>query len=137
MERKLAPFSEEDKEKFKDVVFVIEATDFERFALWQMNDTSTEKYRIKSWESISDGWLCTIGHVDEMPVTVSLTYAKLNGHKVAFYYAASMIVDYNMVREWIAHYTGHLQFEGRVCHTDANNFGHCYRRVGVFDNEVP
>ena len=137
MERKLAPFSDETKEKFKDVVFVIEATDFERFALWQMNNSEVDSYRIKSWESESRGWAPTIGYLDDKPVVVSLSYAKLNGHRVVFYYAPSMIVDHEMVRNWIDHHTQHLEFEGRQCHTNANNFAHCYRRVGVYDNEVP
>jgi len=123
MERKLLPFSEEDKEKFKDIVFAVEATHFEQLSLWVENELSK---RIKSWEQIYIGYTIVIGYVDDMPVAVCLTYAKLNGHKVVFYEAVSQIVDHDMVRKWIDHHNPNSSN-----HSDAMNFGHCYRHIGV------
>lgn len=123
MERKLLPFSEEHKDKFKDVVFAIEATSFEQLSLWQLNEKS--KY-IKSWEQRFQGWTIVIGHVGNMPVAVCLTYAKLNGHKVVFYEATSEIVDHDMVRKWIDHYN-----PNQSNHANAMNFGQCYSYVGA------
>ncbi len=121
MERKLLPFTEKDKAFFKDVVFVIEATNFEHVALWQLNE---ESKHIKSWEDISLGFGTTIGYVGDMPVTVFVFCSKLNGHKVAFYESTSLIVDHDMVRKWIDHYNPNPER-----HTDAGNFGKCYEYV--------
>lgn len=121
MERKLRPFAEEDKAFFKDVVYVIEATNFEQFALWQLNE---ESRCIQSWEQINPGFSTVIGYVGDMPVVVSVFCAKLNGHKVAFYESTSLIVDHDMVRKWIDHYNPNPER-----HTDAGNFGKCYEYV--------
>ena len=123
MKRKLLPFSEENEENFKDVVFAIEATHFEKLSLWQLNEKSK---CIKSWEENFPGWIVVIGYVDKMPVAVHLSYAKLNGHKVVFYNASSLIVDHEMVRNWIDNYN-----PNNSNHADAMNFGHCYSHIGV------
>lgn len=99
--------------------YVVEATHEEMFQLWQETHT-----RFK-WEQCH-GWLITLGtvvigpdvtNVETMPVTVSVTWQLLDGHLVAFYEAASQVVDYRMVDKYVR--------ENCAKHTDAANFHHC------------
>ena len=88
---------------FEPVDFVVEATDTEQFLLWCRNDERKDGRKV-SWEQISMGLLPTVGEFAGFPVTVTLTWAIINGRKVCFYEAASRVVDYDMVKQFVRDY---------------------------------
>lgn len=111
---------------FENVEFVVEATDEERFLLWCVHfDNPNPKYpesRIKSWEQEMRGFGREIGTFHGHPIFISITYAKLEGKRVAFLEATSRIVDYSLVNDWVDR-----EFKNRMPArvTNSTNFSHC------------
>lgn len=114
--------------------YFVEATDEEAFQLWKDTHDSV------AWEQCH-GWLVTVGRVrtlhifksrdriERHPVTVTFTWQLLDGHLVAFYDAASQVVDYRMVDRYVRRYV--RQLDGRSAHTNATNFHHCMHALGL------
>ncbi len=105
--------------------YVVEATHEEEFALWQRTHETIR------WEQCH-GWLVNLGtvligpdreHLKRMPVTVTVTWQLLDGHLVAFYDAASQVVDHRMVEKYIR--------ENCAKRTNAANFHHCAHDLGL------
>lgn len=101
---------------FKDVVYLIEATDYERLCLWRDNDTCTHTSKMK-WEEVSMGYWFQIGELDNRPVNLTLCYAILDGKKVAFYESCSQVVDWKMIEDYLS--------KLNLPKTNAMNFHHC------------
>jgi len=110
--------------RFEDTEFLIEADDFAQHALWR------EWHDKVIWEQDSSGLLYSVGELGGYPVTVSINWAKLNGHRVCFYSDSSRVVDWTMIEEWL----------NKVCYprwgnnsrharTNATNFHHCIHHV--------
>lgn len=101
--------------------FVVEATDFERFCLWQ-----ARHHRLK-WSDQPFGFSVTVAQVLGMPVVVSLTFMRVEGQLVLFYEATSQVVDHREVEAWLEKNVPVLcpNREGRRSRTDANNFHIC------------
>ena len=133
-------FHEEDKKYFKDVVFLVEATSHEDQFLWTewSADYLTLPYAPKEegkfarkrvdWQQVSLGHMLTIGEIDNRPICVSMSYAIINGRKIMFYEGCSQLVDHEMIREWLKHFTlNTIRWDGgtRWGHCDAMNFHHC------------
>jgi hypothetical protein len=121
---------EEDAELFEGVEFLVNASDTEKHFLWEMYHYKPrfEGQHIKDWKQISMGHGITIGHCDGRPVCVSIFYAILDGHKVAFYDGTSQVVDHKMVEQWLKHHTlEKCRWDNgtRWAHTNAMNFHHC------------
>lgn len=110
----------------RDADFVVEATHFEKFALWKEND---HEQRVR-WDDVSTGHMHTVGHLSvnrkKMPVVVSIFFAVLNGKVVAFYEATSQVVDHRMVEKWVESESPAYQ-AGDKC--DAMNFHQCLNHV--------
>lgn len=107
--------------RFDDVVYRIEATDFEQLSLWKENNDFPEGHHMKvKWEQDCLGFWREIGHIAGHPVCISCSFTKLNGKRIVFYNATSMVVDYAMVEEWI-----NKQCPEGTHKTDPMNFGHC------------
>lgn len=62
------------------------------------------KYKDAGWTYVQDtgGYLHTIGHHGDMPVCVSPMVHTINGVRVMYVEATSMIVDWDMVDKWVA-----------------------------------
>lgn len=112
--------------RFADTVFVIEATSCEQQMLWEANDKTK---RLK-WEPDSGGLFETIGEVAGRPICIFVFWAKLNGHRVAFWDATSQLVDYVMIETWWAK-TCAPRYDGghRLAATNATNFHHAIHCV--------
>lgn len=128
---KLNPVSETDRELFKDVVFLVEATHDEQHNLWERwhyrpNPEYPDIF-VKDWKQVMSGHWVQIGTVDGRPICVSLFYAILNGKKVMFYEGISQLVDHEMIERW------RNRYEGNAGHCNAANFHHCMQEVGVYD----
>lgn len=62
------------------------------------------KFKDAGWTYVQDtgGYLHTIGHHGDMPVCVSPMVHIINGVKVMYVEATSMVVDWQMVEQWTA-----------------------------------
>ncbi len=122
---------------FDRVVFLVEANSNEYFSLWQ-NFAHESPHRLYpnvsiKWEQDNPGKAIEIGKVVKRPTCVSITYAILNGHRVAFYCGCSQLVDHKMIETWIEHFTNDLKYDGGTRHAecDAANFHACFDTIGV------
>lgn len=110
----------------RDAEFVVEATHFEMLCLWGDN----ERNWWVTWDSVSSGHMPTIGHLTmnqmRMPVVVSVFFAILDGHVVAFYEPTSQVVDHCLVKAWLLRESP-AYAAGQEC--DATNFHQCIRKV--------
>lgn len=104
------------------VAYVIEATPTERQYLW-------ERYSGRvNWVADPIGWTHQLGVVDGRPVVVSINYATINGHRVAFYDGQSQLMDWAMAEAWWRpHHAGR--------HCDAANFHTCLHYLGAIPEE--
>jgi hypothetical protein len=91
------------KPSFEPVDFVVEATDTERFFLWRFNDERKDGRKV-SWKEIPSGLMVVFGEFAGFPVSVSLTWAFVNGRKVCFYADESRVVDHDMVKKFVRDY---------------------------------
>jgi hypothetical protein len=129
--------AKEDEKLFKDVVFLVQATDTERYFLWCIHadpDSNNTRYPYQKlqWDQEGLGKIVTIGYLDKRPTCVEISYAKLNGKRVMFYEGCSELVDHDMIRKWLEHWTLEtIRWDAgtRWAHCDAMNFGHCIEHV--------
>jgi len=78
------------------------------------------------WEEDNMGFFMTIGHLDNRPVCVSFSFAKINGKRVVFYEGTSQLVDHAMIETWFEDNFYPLYDGGtRHAHCNAENFHHC------------
>lgn len=75
------------------------------------------------WKQVYSGFGITVGQIQKKPVTVSFSFAIINGKKVCFYYCMSRMVDYTMIKDWLIS-KFQLTHDGytRWNHSDATNF---------------
>ena len=110
----------------KDAKYVVEATHFEMLSLFGEN----ERNRKVVWKHVSMGSLSTVGTLcvggKDYPVCVSILFAILDGVLVAFYDAASRVVDHDMVEAWVKAESP-AYASGKEC--NAINFHHCIRAL--------
>jgi hypothetical protein len=129
-------YHESAEDRLKDTFFVVEATSYEQFCLW-------EKYSLESrqssfiahenrmkWEQISPGWLVTVGKLDGRPCCISTQWNRISGKLVLFWYSCSQVTDSVMAEKWITeHFTGTWDSGTRRAWTDAQNFHHCCHAI--------
>lgn len=77
------------------VKYAVETTSYESLALWK------EWHERVNWEQLNPGKICTVGHINDRPINVELSWNKINGHKILFYHGCSMLVDHDMVEKWL------------------------------------
>lgn len=123
---KMAPYNAEHEKLFKDVVYIVESTYNERHLFWEKFHYKPfyDDFKIESWEVEMSGTGTTIGTVDGRPVTLDITWAKLEGYRVLFYDVMSEVADWKMVEKWFSHWR--KQFP-QIQSTDSTNVGHCVR----------
>lgn len=108
--------SDEIKEMLNKCVGAVEANTFESMCLWQGHNGT--------WVSATSGRLTTVGHIDDMPVCISLLVNIVNGSPILFYYPTSIMVDYRLIDAWLNMNMPDTakDEDGRVLKTDAMNF---------------
>lgn len=104
-----------------NVEAVCEATNFEKHSLWK---EFTENRNPDNWDDAGQGYLKTVGHIDEHPVCISLLTATIQDRIFLFYHATSRFVDHDMVRKWLEENLPASAFKspGYLNHSDATNF---------------
>lgn len=109
-------------------LFVVEATSFETQCLWAENskDSNCRRFTPRRWEQVSPGWLVTVGELDYRPVCISMSWARIDGRLVMFWYPTSQVVDTVQIEKWLEkHFTGKWDGGTRNAQTNAMNFHHC------------
>jgi len=120
-----------DQDLFKDVVFLVEADDFARQVL--LERVRTHRPDLKSWQQVMEGRIVTIGYLGKRPICVSLFYAVIDGKRVMFFSACSMLVDHQLVEDWLrAGFKPGLYFS-----SNAMNFHNCVQALARMSKEKP
>lgn len=123
MSNRLWRDNETAEERLTKTFFIVEATRFERLALWQ-----ARAYFL--WEEVNPGWLITVGKLDHRPCCISTSWALLGGFLVMFWYNCSQVTDQVQTDAWLqAHFKGTYDNGTRRAECDAMNFGHCLNAV--------
>lgn len=103
----------------------VEATDFERHALWVMNKELDE--HPLTWTQILDGRFVEISEFGGLPVCLSLSADIVGGHKVIFYDAVSLVTHSDIIEGFITKWAPKLaRKDGRVNKTNAMNFSNIF-----------
>lgn len=103
------------------VVGVVEANSYEKHMLWNEN-RQRESPRV--WEENLSGFIETIGHINKVPVCISLNTAEVAYQKILFVDPTSQVVDHRMVDKWLKDNLPKSAFRsnGYVNKTNAMNF---------------
>lgn len=109
--------------RFKYTMYVVEATDFEQHALYLQHVEYPQNTLKISWVHISNGSNITIGKIGDDPVCVSFRWAIINQVPVMFYEPTSVMVDWDMVKEYIESKCNPF-VNGSPARTNARNFHH-------------
>lgn len=104
-------YVENVEDVFELCVAAVEATLFEHQCLWK------EYHKTNIWEQNLSGYCPTVAVLDDMPICVSIQNAKINGHRVLFYHATSVVVDHRIIESWIKSKINH-----NIRLTDADSF---------------
>lgn len=112
-----------------DVIGVVEATSYEKLMLWSENRGRDNP---KTWEEGRIGFGETVGHLDDMPVCISVLVDRVDGHKILFLEATSRVVDHRMIDVWLAEHLPPSAFRDdeheHVNRTDSMNFHNIFPR---------
>jgi hypothetical protein len=105
--------------KFAETIYVVEATHFERLCLWQ------EWNCFVKWQEESLVSSNIVGKLARMQVNVDVSWAIINGQRVAFYETTSQVVDHRLVSKWLPKVFPVLRHyePGRQPLCNAMNFG--------------
>jgi hypothetical protein len=117
--------SESDKMLAK-TEFVCEATSYEVLTLWKVySSEALDKTPLNCYEWIqhSLGYVITVGQFHGYAVNISCRWCSINNVLVMFYEACSMVVNYEMIGNWLKEYC-HPRWDNgtRRAKTDAMNF---------------
>jgi hypothetical protein len=120
--------SDTAEERLKRTVFIVEADSYAQQHIWSdYADNSRNpinKDKVFKFEQMH-GWLVHVGRFARHDIYVSMSWTKINGFLVMFYYPTSRIVDHNVVEAWLKkHFDG--KYDGdRRAQCDASNAFHC------------
>lgn len=112
------------------VTGVVKANSFERHMLWKEN---RDREKPKTWIDDGSGLMEIVGTVkiDEKtwPVCISMFISVVDGQKIMFYDAVSVVVHHDMVRAWLdKSFKDTPAWRGdRLNHTNATNFHNIFR----------
>lgn len=80
-----------------DTTITVEATRNEQLYLWQEH----HKDNGIPWTDSRSGYLARVGELDGRPVMISVMRAVVNGQSVLFWHPTSVVVDYDMIADWL------------------------------------
>lgn len=120
------------EEFMKDIVGVVEATDFERHMLWLSYAKEAVEFGHGFHENSKFPWVQnTVGRMvivgwvgDHRPIWISLSTDVVNGQKLLFWHATSPIVDYDKCDQWLKENLPPSAFrdDGFINRSDPSNF---------------
>ncbi len=121
-------------------LFVVEATSFEQLALWRESahnsDQRMPRQKPLKWEQVNPGWLVTVGQVNRRPNCISVSWYRIEGQLIMFWYRCSQVTDSRQVDKWLAaNFKGKYDKGMRDAYCDAMNFGHCLSAITEANRE--
>lgn len=125
---------DQEAKSYTETKFMVEATNCERFYLWaRHSDISSTRHNSDlavTWETMESSFH-TIGHQQNRPIVVSISWHRINGQVVMFYEATSKLVDWAMIESWLA-----KQFPPIRHKYDAANFRHCLSHIAQLNGAI-
>lgn len=117
------------EEKMAATEYLVEADSYSLHSLWKEYSDEYTGANYK-WQQDCAGMWEIIGHLDKMPVTVSVSWYLIEGIRIAFYEGVSQVVDYRMVEKWLKKnfkqpYAKNNKYYSGIRHSNAMNFQHC------------
>jgi hypothetical protein len=121
-------------------LFVMEATSFERYALWCRHAYNSHERPPKAecvqWEErlgegyMPHGWLVQVGRVGKRPCYIDIQWARIDGQMICFYHDCSQLTDTVQTEKWFTrHFKGTWDKGSRRATGDAQNFHHCLHAI--------
>lgn len=79
-----------------------------------------EKYsNVYNWETKLPSFVKVIGYLNRRPITLSITFATIQGKLIAFWEPTSELIDHAMIEKWFFTFYGKVTPENSI---DDNNF---------------
>jgi hypothetical protein len=124
------------RSNLRSVIFCVEATSYERLALWRESAIDADDPKIHRpvrWRQMNPGRLITLGTLADMPVTLEITFALIENCSVLFYDSPSVVTDARMAEKWLDENVKPPKWGGdREARCDAMNFHQCLQAVEEF-----
>lgn len=132
------PFTNDTAEnRLKHTFFLVEANSYEKQDLWskyspdsiyEITYRGEPAYKSVEWEQDNQGWGVHVGEVYKRPIYISVSWTRINGKWVCFWYPTSQMVDYVKIEKWLdEHFKG--THDGRRAVCDASNFHNCLHAI--------
>ena len=117
----LIELAEPEDQRFSETFFLVSASDFEKFNLWERWEKLVE------WRQDTIGAMGQIGMLGNRPVTLSVSWAQINGKLVAFWESPSQVTDNIMAENWLRKHCSLLKCDNgmRCSECNAANFHLC------------
>lgn len=111
--------------RFQETFFLVEASSFEKHYLWKEWNEQVK------WEGESSGYLIQVGELGGRPVTISISWVRIDGRLVGFWNSPSQVSDYKMVTAWLGEncVTPNWDRGTRNANCDATNFHLCLNAI--------
>lgn len=126
--------------RLKKTLFVVEATSAEQFMLWKDWSVASDspRYGKMKWEPINPGWMVTVGKIGKRPCCISISWQRIDGHMVMFWYPCSQVSDSLKSEAWIeANFSGKWDHGHRRAYCDAGNFHLCVNAIREANEGTP
>jgi hypothetical protein len=112
-------------EKMKDVVFVVEATSFEKGCLYLQH-----REKNMSWTGEVSPIFVTLGSVHDREVAAKLSWVYVNQRRVMFVEPMSELFDHSLLKAWLDKYCAPRYQHGlRDARNTAGEFRECLRAI--------
>lgn len=124
--------TETAESRLKATFFAVEATSAEQLNLWRdhsSQSTSPRHKKICEWQQVTPGWLVTVGKLGKRPVVISMSWVRIDGFLVLFWYPCSQVVDHVQIDNWFEEHYDQQWGGGRRAVCDASNFHLCVQAI--------
>lgn len=113
------------RENMKDVVFVVEATSFEKSCLYLQ-----QREKSMSWTGEVSAVFVALGTVHDREVAAKLSWVLVNQRRVMFVEPLSELFDHSMLKAWLDKYCSpRYQHDLHVARNTAGQFRECLRAI--------
>lgn len=133
------PVEDNAENRLKHTLFIVEANSNEQFMLWKdyAIGSDSPRHKPQKWEQVNPGWLVTVGELAGRPCCISVTWNRIEGHLVMFWYDCSQATDSVQTDAWLkAHFSGKWDKGTRWASCDAQNFHLCQRAISEANADV-